>query len=318
MTTYLLDTNACIAPINWHRGQRPSPIPTRGGPPERGPAVVDRTGGALVWGREEPAEGQQQAATRSLLRWPTRAGRFDEDDAQAAGTVRAELKPQEHRSWPTTSSWRRPGDAAVVSVTSNAKEFVRVAGLKWRTGQSLGASRHAVWIFSRARSIRRRRPRRRFALFRLAVPRPRRRLPSSLPESQDWEVGIRAGVSERMGSRHLRETAGQVRRVPTSPIPAGDRRRDSLAPLRRRRAPSAVRGGRLSAASRRVLQLPRRRLRRDELAGRRDGVAADVSTVRPRCRSRALSVGSGRARLDLLRAGDSCLACAAARFAPAD
>jgi len=39
----------------------------------------------------------------------------------------------------------------------------------------------------------------------LAVPRPGGRLPTSLRESKDGQVGIRAGLLERMGARCLRE-----------------------------------------------------------------------------------------------------------------
>ena len=44
---------------------------------------------------------------------------------------------------------------------------------------------------------------------------------------------IRAGMLERVGPRHLREAANQVRRVPAPAVLAGNRRRHSLAPLGR-------------------------------------------------------------------------------------
>ena len=57
---------------------------------------------------------------------------FDEDDARAAGTVRAELeaigKPIGAYDVLLAGQARRRGATVV---TSNSKEFARVAGLKW-------------------------------------------------------------------------------------------------------------------------------------------------------------------------------------------
>ncbi len=57
---------------------------------------------------------------------------FDEDDAHAAGTIRAELEaegtPIGAYDVLLAGQARRRG---AILVTSNTKEFVRVAGLKW-------------------------------------------------------------------------------------------------------------------------------------------------------------------------------------------
>ena len=67
-------------------------------------------------------------------------------------------------------------------------------------------------------------------------------------ESRKTGSRVRASVRERMGAGHLREAAHQVRGVSQPPIPASDRRRHPLAPVRPRSSRAAVRRRRLSAA----------------------------------------------------------------------
>ena len=132
MTTYLLDTNACIALINAQRGQRPAAIPTRGRPGECDSAVVDCGIRALVRRREEPAQGEQHARLDAFFAGPLEWTLFDEEDARAAGTIRAELetigKPIGAYDVLLAGQARRHG---ATLVTSNTKEFARVSGLKW-------------------------------------------------------------------------------------------------------------------------------------------------------------------------------------------
>ena len=74
--------------------------------------------------------------------WPalSNGSLFDEDDARAAGAVRAELeavgKPIGAYDVLLAGQARRRG---ATLVTSNTKEFARVPGLKWRTGVPLVA-----------------------------------------------------------------------------------------------------------------------------------------------------------------------------------
>ena len=80
---------------------------------------------------EEPAEGQQHTTARNLL---CRSSGIDadEDDARAAGAVRAELeavgKPIGAYDVLLAGQARRRG---ATLVSSNTKEFTRVTGLKW-------------------------------------------------------------------------------------------------------------------------------------------------------------------------------------------
>ena len=47
----------------------------------------------------------------------------------------------------------------------------------------------------------------------IAVPRSRGRLPAPIREPEDRQVRLRARLRERVGARHLREAAHQVRRM---------------------------------------------------------------------------------------------------------
>ncbi len=132
MTTYLLDTNACIALING----------TEANVRRRFQRTVARKGVVLLssivafelW--YGVAKSQRKDSNRQRLEaffaGPLEWTLFDEDDAQAAGTVRAELEatgtPIGAYDVLLAGQARRRG---ATLVTSNAKEFVRVAGLKW-------------------------------------------------------------------------------------------------------------------------------------------------------------------------------------------
>lgn len=131
MTKYLLDTNACIALING----------TEASVRRRFQRAVARDGVALLssivafelW--YGVAKSQRKDSNRQRLEaffaGPLEWTLFDEDDAEAAGTVRAELEaagtPIGAYDVLLAGQARRRG---AILVTANAKEFVRVAGLK--------------------------------------------------------------------------------------------------------------------------------------------------------------------------------------------
>ncbi len=132
MTTYLLDTNACISLING------SEVNVR----RRFQRAVARESVMLlssivtfelwygVWKSQRKDSNTQRLETffAGPLEWVL----FDEDDARAAGAVRAELeavgKPIGAYDVLLAGQARRRG---ATLVTSNTKEFTRVPGLKW-------------------------------------------------------------------------------------------------------------------------------------------------------------------------------------------
>jgi tRNA(fMet)-specific endonuclease VapC len=132
MTTYLLDTNACIALING------TEIQVR----RRFKRAVARESVILLssivafelW--YGVAKSQRKASNTQRLETffggPFEWALFDEDDAHAAGTVRAELetvgRPVGAYDVLLAGQARRRG---ATLVTSNSKEFARVQGLKW-------------------------------------------------------------------------------------------------------------------------------------------------------------------------------------------
>ena len=132
MTTYLLDTNACIALING------TEINVR----RRFKRAVARESVILLssivafelW--YGVAKSQRKDSNTQLLETflggPLEWALFDEDDARAAGTVRAELetvgRPVGAYDVLLAGQARRRG---ATLVTSNTKEFARVQGLKW-------------------------------------------------------------------------------------------------------------------------------------------------------------------------------------------
>jgi len=132
MTTYLLDTNACIALING----------TQAGVRRRFQRAAARNSVMLVssivafelWygvGKSERKESNTQRI-EAFLAGPLEWTPFDDDDARAAGDVRAELEaagtPIGAYDVLLAGQARRRG---ATLVTSNVREFWRVNGLKW-------------------------------------------------------------------------------------------------------------------------------------------------------------------------------------------
>jgi tRNA(fMet)-specific endonuclease VapC len=132
MTTYLLDTNACIALING------TEINVR----RRFKRAVARESVILLssivsfelWYGVAKSQRKDSNTQRleTFVGGPLEWALFDEDDARAAGTVRAELevvgRPVGAYDVLLAGQARRRG---ATLVTSNTKEFARVQGLKW-------------------------------------------------------------------------------------------------------------------------------------------------------------------------------------------
>jgi tRNA(fMet)-specific endonuclease VapC len=132
MTTYLLDTNACIALING------TEINVR----RRFKRAVARESVILLssivafelWYGVAKSQRNDSNTQRleTFLGGPLEWALFDEDDARAAGTVRAELeavgRPVGAYDVLLAGQARR---RSATLVTSNTKEFARVQGLKW-------------------------------------------------------------------------------------------------------------------------------------------------------------------------------------------
>ena len=132
MTTYLLDTNACIALINGNEAN------VR----RRFQRAVARESVILLssivtfelW--YGVAKSQRKASNTvrldAFFAGPLEWTLFDEEDARAAGPIRAELeaigKPIGAYDVLLAGHARRHG---ATLVTSNTKEFARVSGLKW-------------------------------------------------------------------------------------------------------------------------------------------------------------------------------------------
>jgi tRNA(fMet)-specific endonuclease VapC len=132
MTAYLLDTNACIALING------TEINVR----RRFQRAVARESVMLLssivafelWYGVAKSQRKDSNTQRleTFLGGPLEWALFDDDDARAAGTVRAELeivgRPVGAYDVLLAGQARRRG---ATLVTSNTKEFARVQGLKW-------------------------------------------------------------------------------------------------------------------------------------------------------------------------------------------
>ena len=132
MTTYLLDTNACIALING----------TQAGVRRRFQRAVARNSVMLLssvvafelWYGVAKSQRKDANAQRleAFFAGPLEWTLFDEGDARVAGSVRAELeavgKPIGAYDVLLAGQARRRG---AILVTANAKEFARVTGLKW-------------------------------------------------------------------------------------------------------------------------------------------------------------------------------------------
>ena len=132
MTTYLLDTNACIALING------APATVR----RRFERALEREAVMLLssvvafelWYGVEKSQQKERNTHRleAFLAGPLEWTPFDDEDARAAGVVRAAL---EAAGTPIgaydvlLAGQARRHDATLV--TSNVREFGRVRGLKW-------------------------------------------------------------------------------------------------------------------------------------------------------------------------------------------
>ena len=131
MTTYLLDTNACIAlingtEINVHRRFQ------RAAAREIVILLSSIVAFELWYGvAKSQRKDSNTQRLETFLGGPLEWALFDEDDARAAGTVRAELetvgRPVGAYDVLLAGQARRRG---ATFVTSNTKEFTRVKGLK--------------------------------------------------------------------------------------------------------------------------------------------------------------------------------------------
>lgn len=132
MTTYLLDTNACIALINGNEAsvrRRFQRAVARGSVILVSSIVAFELWYGVAKSQRKDSNTQRlEAFFAGPLEWTL----FDEEDARAAGTVRAELeaigKPIGAYDVLLAGQARRKG---ATLVTSNANEFARVVGLKW-------------------------------------------------------------------------------------------------------------------------------------------------------------------------------------------
>lgn len=130
--TYLLDTNACVALING----TPKEVRCRfrRALARQATVLVSSVVGFELWYGVAKSQRRQANTERlnAFLAGPLEWIDFDEDDAREAGTVRAELertgKPIGAYDVLIAGQARRRHARLV---TSNAREFDRVAGLKW-------------------------------------------------------------------------------------------------------------------------------------------------------------------------------------------
>jgi tRNA(fMet)-specific endonuclease VapC len=132
MTTYLLDTNACIALIN---GNEASVRRRFHRAVARGSVILVSSIVAFeLWYGVAKSQRKDSNTQRleTFFAGPLEWTLFDEEDARAAGTVRAEFeaigKPIGAYDVLLAGQARRKG---ATLVTSNANEFARVVGLKW-------------------------------------------------------------------------------------------------------------------------------------------------------------------------------------------
>ena len=132
MTTYLLDTNACIALINGTEINVRRRFKRAMGR-ERVILLSSIVASELWYGvATSQRKDRNTQRLETFLGGPLEWALFDEDDARAAGTVRAELetvgRPVGAYDVLLAGQARR---RAATLVTSNTKEFARVQGLKW-------------------------------------------------------------------------------------------------------------------------------------------------------------------------------------------
>ena len=142
MTTYLLDTNACIALINGTHGnvrRRFQRAVARNSVMLLSSVVAFELGYGVAKSQRKDANTHRLDA---FLAGPLEWTQFDEGDARAAGTVRAELeaagKPIGAYDVRLAGQARR---RRAILVTANAKEFARVTGLKWQDWTQSNPSR---------------------------------------------------------------------------------------------------------------------------------------------------------------------------------
>ena len=132
MATYLPDTNACIALINGKEAnvrRRFQRAVTR-----KSVILLSSIVSFELWygvaksRRKESNTARLEAFLAGPLEWTL----FDDDDARAAGAIRAELeamgKPIGAYDVLLAGQARRHG---ATLVTSNSREFARVSALKW-------------------------------------------------------------------------------------------------------------------------------------------------------------------------------------------
>lgn len=132
MTTYLLDTNACIALIN---GTQPDVRRRFQRAAAKGDVMLLSSVVAFeLWYGVEKSQRREANALRvdAFLAGPLEWTLFDDDDARESGVVRAELeragRPIGAYDLLLAGQARRRG---ATLVTSNVREFARVAGLRW-------------------------------------------------------------------------------------------------------------------------------------------------------------------------------------------
>ncbi len=132
MTTYLLDTNACIALINGKEAnvrQRFQRAAVR-----QSVILLSSIVAFELWYGVAKSQHKESNTARleAFFAGPLEWTLFDEEDACAAGIVRAELEavgqPIGAYDVLLAGQARRRG---ATLVTSNTKEFARVSGLKW-------------------------------------------------------------------------------------------------------------------------------------------------------------------------------------------
>ena len=138
MTTYLLDTNVCIALIN---GTLPAVRRRFQRAAARDSVMLLSSIVAFeLWYGVAKSQRQEANAQRleAFLAGPLEWLPFDADDARAAGVVRAELEvagtPIGAYDVLLAGQARRRG---ATLVTSNVREFGRVKGLKWEDWAAL-------------------------------------------------------------------------------------------------------------------------------------------------------------------------------------
>jgi tRNA(fMet)-specific endonuclease VapC len=130
--TYLLDTNACVALINGT--PKDARRRFRRAIARKATVLVSSVVAFELWYGVAKSQWREANAERlnAFLAGPLEWVTFDEDDAREAGSVRAELelvgKPIGAYDVLIAGQARR---RRATLVTSNGREFGRVAGLKW-------------------------------------------------------------------------------------------------------------------------------------------------------------------------------------------